>query len=183
MAIDHNESFRLIDLQTGKTAAHYQNDFLNKYSKYTIGVESVYACPASRTKGGYSYNIENWAPLESRMLTMSIGHKLGAISDPAQQLFIQDGLGPWSDWSGADYINGWNVLGEKSFRESSEEYGKARLNFPTMYRHSEGAALLFFDGHAEVRAKEKVWNPEHFNSQPQQPRMWVANIEMWESLK
>jgi len=83
-------------------------------------------------------------------------------------------------WKGADYINGWDKLRQKG---SVQAYKDAGCGGPTLYRHNEGANLAFYDGHAERMAKEKVWIPDHFYGTPQQPGMWVARLEVWESYR
>jgi prepilin-type N-terminal cleavage/methylation domain-containing protein/prepilin-type processing-associated H-X9-DG protein len=132
----------------------------------------------------YSYNFEDWFPSGGRSWALAstdhAGHKLGHIQEPAGKLLFHDGQDWWSQWKGADYINGWDKLRQKG---SVQAYKDAGCGGPTLYRHNEGANLAFYDGHAERMAKEKVWIPEHYNSNPKQPGMWVARLEVWESYR
>jgi len=132
----------------------------------------------------YSYNFEDWYPSQGRSWALAsadhAGHKLGHIPEPAAKLLFHDGQDWWSQWKGADYINGWDKLRQKG---SVQAYKDAGCGGPTLYRHNEGANLAFYDGHAERMAKEKVCIPDHFYGTPQQPGMWVARLEVWESYR
>jgi prepilin-type processing-associated H-X9-DG protein len=83
----------------------------------------------------------------------------------------------WSKWKGANYIDGWDVLGQDG---TVNQYKQVGCGGPTMYRHNEAANLAFYDGHVESRHKSKVWIPEHAQQKPYQPGMWVVNRDLWE---
>lgn len=136
------------------------------------------------TLTSYSYNFEDWFPSVGRSWALAssshAGHKLGHIPEPSNALHFHDGHDWWSQWKGADYINGWDKLRQKG---SVQAYKDAGCGGPTLYRHNEGATFAFYDGHAKRLPKERVWIPEHFHANPQQPGMWVARLDVWNSYR
>ncbi len=132
------------------------------------------------TLTSYSYNFEDWYPSGGRSWALAskdhAGHKLSSIEEPSGKLIFHDGHDWWSQWKGADYINGWNRLKMKG---SVQQYKDVGCGGPTLYRHNEGANFGFYDGHAQRLRKEKVWIPSDFNASPKRPGMWVARLETW----
>jgi prepilin-type processing-associated H-X9-DG protein len=132
------------------------------------------------TLTSYAYNFEDWFPSDGRgwsiASTAHAGHKLSAIQEPSAKLIFHDGHDWWSQWKGADYVNGWNRLRMKG---SVQAYKDAGCGGPTLYRHGEGTNLAFYDGHAERQDKERVWVPRDFNANPKRHGMWVAVPEVW----
>lgn len=145
----------------------------------------AYAVETGSTTGtlvSYGYNIKDWFPSvgsPSWTATMDmdvLGYKLVTIQQPAEKLQFNESHDWWSKWKGADYINGWDVLGQHG---SVQQYKDAGAAGPTMYRHNEFVNLAFYDGHVEARHKTRVWIPEHAE-QPYQPGMWVVRRGIWE---
>lgn len=136
------------------------------------------------TLTSYSYNFEDWFPSVGRSWALAssshAGHKLGQIPEPSNALIFHDGHDWWSQWKGADYINGWDKLRQKG---SVQAYKDAGCGGPTLYRHNEGANFAFYDGHAKRLPKEQVWIPDHFYGNPQQPGIWVAILDVWNSYR
>lgn len=139
--------------------------------------------PNSANKGtltSYSYNFEDWYPSDGRDWALAsksqAGHRLSQVQEPALKLIFHDGDDWWSQWKGADYTKGWDRLGQ---RGSVQAYKDAGTGGPTLYRHNEGAAFAFYDGHAERLPKQKVWIAANYNSNPKRPGMWVANLDVW----
>ncbi len=132
------------------------------------------------TLTSYSYNFEDWFPSDGRGWALAskdhAGHKLSAIQAPSEKLIFHDGHDWWSRWSGANYIAGWDKLGQTG---SVQDYKNVGTGGPTLYRHNEGANIAFYDGHAERMAKHRVWVPEDFNGSPKRPGMWVAVEQVW----
>lgn len=158
-----------------------------------------YKCPSDRQKawehaydiesgntGGtlvsYGFNIEDWYPSvgarswTNAMAIPMLGYKMSTIKQPAEKLHFGEAHDWWSQWRGANYIDGWDVLGQDG---SVNEYKQVGCGGPTMYRHNEAANLAFYDGHVEAMRKDKVWIPEHAQ-EPYQPGMWVVKRETWE---
>ncbi len=137
----------------------------------------------SGTLVSYGYNIEDWFPSvgqaswSSTMDKSIIGYKLSTIQQPAEKLHFNEGHDWWSKWKGANYIDGWDVLGQEG---SVNQYKSAGCGGPTMYRHNESANLAFYDGHVETMHKTKVYIPEHAEQKPYQPGMWVVKEDVWQ---
>ena len=137
----------------------------------------------SGTLVSYGYNIEDWYPSvgsPSWSATMGmdvIGYKMATIPQPALRLQFGEAHDWWSKWRGANYIDGWDVLGQDG---SVQEYKNAGCGGPTMYRHNESASFAFYDGHVESLHKTKVWIPEHAEQKPYKPGMWVVRRDIWE---
>lgn len=133
------------------------------------------------TLTSYSYNFEDWFPSDGREWALAsqneAGHNLEDIEGPSRKLIFHDGHDWWSKWKGANYIAGWNVLGQEG---SVQAYKNAGCGGPTLYRHSESANIAFYDGHVETMRKEDVWIPANY---PSEPGMWVAVPAVWESYR
>ena len=143
--------------------------------------------PNSANRGtltSYSYNFEDWYPSDGRGWALAskdhAGHKLSAIRSPSESLIFHDGHDWWSQWKGANYLKGWNRLGMDG---SVQDYKDAGCGGPTLYRHNEGAGLAFYDGHAEVMTKMKVWVQADYDANPKRPGMWVAVPQTWNSYR
>ena len=131
----------------------------------------------------YGYNIEDWfpsvgTPSWTGTMDMSvIGYKLSTIRQPATKLQFNEAHDWWSKWRGANYIDGWDVLGQDG---SVQDYKNAGCGGPTMYRHNDVANLAFYDGHVESWHKTKLWIPEHAERRPYQAGVWVVKPDIWE---
>lgn len=131
----------------------------------------------------YGFNIEDWYPSvgqPSWTVTMSmtvLAYKMSSVQQPAQKLHFNEAHDWWSKWRGANYIDGWDVLGQGG---TVNDYKAAGCGGPTMYRHNDSANLAFYDGHVESRHKSKLWIPEHAEQKPYQPGIWVVNRDIWE---
>lgn len=132
------------------------------------------------TLTSYSYNFEDWFPSDGRSWALAskdyAGYKLVEVPQPATKVIFHDGHDWWSQWKGANYVRGRNQLGMKG---SVQQYKDVDCGGPTLYRHAEGANLGFYDGHAERLRKEKVWVQKNWDSNPKQPGMWVARLDVW----
>lgn len=160
-----------------------------------------YKCPSDRQKAwehaydveqgsttgtlvSYGFNIEDWYPSvgqPSWTATMDmavLGYKMSTIPQPAEKLHFNEAHDWWSKWSGANYIDGWDVLGQDG---SVNEYKQVGCGGPTMYRHNHSVNLAFYDGHVESWRKEKLWIPEHAQVKPYQPGVWVVKRDIWEA--
>jgi prepilin-type N-terminal cleavage/methylation domain-containing protein/prepilin-type processing-associated H-X9-DG protein len=132
------------------------------------------------TLTSYSYNFEDWYPSDGRGWALAssdhAGHKMTAVQSPSEKLIFHDGDDWWSHWKGANYVTGWDKLGQTG---SVQDYKNAGNGGPTLYRHNEGANIGFYDGHAQKIRKEKVWIQENWDANPKRPEMWVAVPEVW----
>jgi prepilin-type N-terminal cleavage/methylation domain-containing protein/prepilin-type processing-associated H-X9-DG protein len=146
----------------------------------------AYAVETGSTTGtlvSYGYNIEDWYPSvgqaswDATLQMAVIGYKQSSIKQPAEKLQFNEAQDWWSKWRGADYLHGWDVLGQYG---TVQQYKDAGCGGPTMYRHNQAANLAFYDGHVETMHKSKVWIPEDADQKPYRPGMWVVKQDIWE---
>jgi prepilin-type N-terminal cleavage/methylation domain-containing protein/prepilin-type processing-associated H-X9-DG protein len=88
------------------------------------------------------------------------GHKNTTVRAPASELFFTESNDWWLWWKGANYVKGWDVLGHDTIMP----YKDVGCDGPTLYRHSEGVNLAFYDGHVEYMKKDKVWNEDDYGA-------------------
>ena len=104
-----------------------------------------------------------------------IAHKRTAVPRASEKLVFIDSCDWWCTWDGANYEEGWDVVGGKG---TWEDYNAAGVWGPVCYRHNEGAMVCFYDGHVEYMAKEKVYidKGESAGDKPEQDGtgMWYA---------
>ena len=50
-----------------------------------------------------------------------------------------------------------------------------RVDGPVLYRHSEGANVVFYDGHVSYMRKQEIFVTKDYDATPKQPGMWVVN--------
>ncbi|MCH8193649.1 MAG: prepilin-type N-terminal cleavage/methylation domain-containing protein [Planctomycetes bacterium] len=130
----------------------------------------------------YGFNIEDWYPSRGQgswgatMALELLGHKMSTVKQPGIKLHFNEAHDWWSRWQGANYINGWDVLGQDG---TVNEYKAAGTGGPTMYRHNGRANLALYDGHVESWRKDALWIPEHYDERPYDPGIWVAKMEVW----
>jgi prepilin-type N-terminal cleavage/methylation domain-containing protein/prepilin-type processing-associated H-X9-DG protein len=136
------------------------------------------------TLTSYSYNFEDWFPSDGRSWSLAsqdhAGHKLSAVEEPSGKLIFHDGHDWWSQWKGANYIRGWDRLGQKG---SVQDYKDAGCGGPTLYRHNEGANFGFYDGHGERLRKQQAWVQADWDATPKRPGRWVARTATWEKYR
>lgn len=131
----------------------------------------------------YGYNYTEWKKYgDSDMSPIGGygGHWTHKIKQPSEKLAFIDGIDWWAEWSAADYSGaldehdgwGWDKLGQADILT----YKNKNFHGPTIYRHSEGANIAFYDGHVEYLKKEKIFIIEDYKADPPRPGMWVADI-------
>ena len=166
----------------------------------TVQTPKKFRCPSDRQKAylhaynvetgtttgtlvSYGYNIEDFYPSigspswDATMLMDVLGYKMTTIQQPATKMQFNEAQDWWSKWKGADYIHGWDMLGQQG---TVNQYKAVGCGGPTMYRHNESANLAFYDGHVETWHKSKVWIPEHATQKPYQTGIWVVRRDIWE---
>jgi len=166
----------------------------------SVQTPEKYKCPSDRQEawahaydiesgdeGGtlvsYGFNIEDWYPSvgsASWTATMDLtrlAYKMSTVKQPAQKLHFNEAHDWWSKWRGANYIDGWDVLGQEG---TVNDYKAAGCGGPTMYRHNDSTNIALYDGHVESWHKNKLWIPEHATQTPYQPGIWVVKRETWE---
>jgi prepilin-type N-terminal cleavage/methylation domain-containing protein/prepilin-type processing-associated H-X9-DG protein len=113
----------------------------------------------------YGYNITDWYYTDWYLFGFA-GHKTTTVPAPATKLFLTESNDWWLYWKGANYIKGWDVLGQDTIMP----YKDVGCDGPTLYRHQEGVNIAFYDGHVEYMKKEKVWIQEDWDYGL--PHMW-----------
>jgi prepilin-type N-terminal cleavage/methylation domain-containing protein/prepilin-type processing-associated H-X9-DG protein len=113
----------------------------------------------------YGYNLTDWYFTDWFGIGYA-GHKNTTVPGPANELIFTESNDWWLCWWGANYEDGWDVLGQ----DTITPYKEVGTDGPTLYRHSEGVNMAFYDGHAEYMKKEKVFIKEAWDSH--NPGMW-----------
>jgi prepilin-type N-terminal cleavage/methylation domain-containing protein/prepilin-type processing-associated H-X9-DG protein len=136
-----------------------------------------YLCPADRISIkhiedtqynnwiSYGYNITDWYFSDWFGIGYA-GHKNTTVPGPANELVFTESNDWWAWWWGANYEDGWDVLGQDTIMP----YKEVGTDGPTLYRHSEGVNLAFYDGHTAYMKKEKVFIKEAWDAG--NPGMW-----------
>ncbi len=132
----------------------------------------------------YAYNFTDWSISNWDSWTgypKDAGHKADRISLPSAKLAFTDSVDWWCVWSAADYsavepghTGGWDKLGQAKI----QTYKDNAYHGPTIFRHSEGANIGFYDGHAGYMKKQKIYVIEDRRVTPvsaRKPGIWVGD--------
>jgi prepilin-type processing-associated H-X9-DG protein len=119
----------------------------------------------------YAANITDWYLTDWYAFGYA-GHKNVTVPMPASRLFFSESNDWWFWWKGANYVKGWDVLGQNTIMP----YKDVGCDGPTLYRHAEGVNFAFYDGHVDYLKKDKVWSQEDWNNGL--PRMW-STFKHW----
>lgn len=124
----------------------------------------------------YGYNFTDWVGVAGGGWSVPAGgyagHRVEGIPRPAEKLAFVDSIDWWVDWRGANYIDGWDKLGQASIYDYRAPGMNPQVYGPTIYRHNEGANIGFYDGHVEYMKKEEVFIEDDFVNC--RPCMWWA---------
>jgi prepilin-type N-terminal cleavage/methylation domain-containing protein/prepilin-type processing-associated H-X9-DG protein len=113
----------------------------------------------------YGYNLTDWYYTDWYAAQYA-GHKNTTVPNPAEELIFTESNDWWAWWKGANYFDGWDVLGHDTIMP----YKGVGCDGPTLYRHSEGVNLAFYDGHVQYMKKERVYTLKAY--QDGTPGMW-----------
>jgi prepilin-type N-terminal cleavage/methylation domain-containing protein/prepilin-type processing-associated H-X9-DG protein len=113
----------------------------------------------------YGYNLTDWYFSDWFGIGYA-GHRNTTVPGPSGELIFTESNDWWLWWWGANYKDGWDVLGH----DTITPYKEVGTDGPTLYRHSEGVNLAFYDGHAAYMKKEKVFIKETWDEG--RPGMW-----------
>lgn len=108
----------------------------------------------------YGYNVSDWYYGDAWYDFKYAGHKTTTVPRPAGEMIFSESNDWWMYWKGANYTAGWDVLGQ----DTITPYKKVGCDGPTLYRHSNGVNLAFYDGHMEYRKKTDVWNQDAWDA-------------------
>ena len=101
----------------------------------------------------YGYNLTDWYFSDWFGIGYA-GHRNTTVPRPAGELIFTESHDWWLWWWGANYEDGWDVLGQ----DTITPYKQVGCDGPTLYRHSEGVNIAFYDGHTAYMKKDKVWS-------------------------
>jgi prepilin-type N-terminal cleavage/methylation domain-containing protein/prepilin-type processing-associated H-X9-DG protein len=129
----------------------------------------------------YGYNLSDWDapgwPDEIFGTQINTGHTVESVKQPADKLAFIDAIDWWVSWPAADFERGWDILGQAPNRDYRGPLKKIPDDVwgPVFYRHSEGAVIGFYDGHAERKRKQEIFIKEDWNASPKRAGMWTAS--------
>jgi prepilin-type N-terminal cleavage/methylation domain-containing protein/prepilin-type processing-associated H-X9-DG protein len=137
----------------------------------------------------YGYNTTEFMYRYGWMATINqwttqpvLGHRSQSIKNAPEKLAFVDSVDWWAAWGGADYKKGWDVLGQATIKDYREDprLPDGAVYGPTIYRHSEGTNVAFYDGHVSYMKKQEVFIEENYACPPDlKPGMWVADMDLW----
>jgi prepilin-type N-terminal cleavage/methylation domain-containing protein/prepilin-type processing-associated H-X9-DG protein len=141
--------------------------------KISIDVRNIY----SGILLSYGYNLTEWSVSGSWDYRRNpyMGHRVNQISNPSEKYAFLDGLDWWLTWKGANYVNGWDRLGQANMNQ----YRGQGVYGPTIYRHNEGANVAFYDGHVGYMKKQQLYIQADRNTSPRRPGGWVVNMDTY----
>ncbi len=113
----------------------------------------------------YGYNLTDWYGSDWYAIGYA-GQKLTTVAAPASELIFTESNDWWLHWKGANYVKGWDVLGQDTIMP----YKNVGCDGPVLYRHAEGVNIAFYDGHVAHMKKDKVWSQEDWDRGS--PGMW-----------
>ncbi|MCK5564926.1 MAG: type II secretion system protein [Planctomycetes bacterium] len=173
-----NEAFRAIMDLNSKSSVKESSRF---------SVPSEFLCPSDRISRheenalgvvllSYGYNVTDWSFQAIQAgVPNPIGYKVGQVSRPSSKLQLVDAIDWWVTWSAADYSRGWDVIGQAT----AQDYKDRNLHGPTIYRHNEGANILFYDAHTEPGKKTEIFDLEEWQADPVNPNMWIGSMSTY----
>jgi len=165
----------------------------------TVQTPQRYKCPSDQQKAwahaynveqgsddgtlvSYGYNIEGLVSLGGfALLDRHDGNDRAGAQDvhhrhPAEKLQFNEAHDWWSKWKGADYIHGWNVLGQLG---TVNPVQAGRVRRPHHVPPQRGRQSRLLRRPRREPAQEQGLDPEHAESKPYQPGMWVVNRDLW----
>ena len=120
---------------------------------------------------------------------VSAGHVSQSMKRPGEKLAFIDGIDWYTQWgANADYTVGWDLLGQASladYRDKVQPIGPlpGSVWHPIIYRHSEGANVVFYDGHVSYMRKQEIFIRADWNAPfPKKPGIWVSNFGLWKKV-
>jgi prepilin-type N-terminal cleavage/methylation domain-containing protein/prepilin-type processing-associated H-X9-DG protein len=142
-----------------------------------LGVSWSYGYNATEfiMPSGSVANAEEWVNYPDPVAPCSIGHEASAIKRASEKLAFIDGIDWWVGWAGADYTKKWDKIGQGTILQYKAL--PDRLWGPTIYRHSEGANVAFYDGHVSYLKKQEIFVIKDYAAK--QPGMWVADLGLY----
>lgn len=138
----------------------------------------------------FAYNVEDWWGMtgtpqnsfpQQIQKGVGLGYKQSQIKNVPSKINFIDSVDWWVIWTGANYSKAWDRVGQRQREVYADpaKYGiTGAMNTvgPVLFRHSEGAVIAFYDGHAAYLKKDKVF----VNTNPTAPlRNWKDALGIW----
>jgi prepilin-type N-terminal cleavage/methylation domain-containing protein/prepilin-type processing-associated H-X9-DG protein len=151
-------------------------------SSGTVSISYAYNCTEFVRQYG------NAQTLNSTNVTSlpSLGHKSQSIKNASEKLCFTESVDWWCSWDGADYRVGWDVYRQATltvYRKQDPGYPyppQSQVVYgPVLYRHSEGANVAFYDGHASYLKKQEIFIKGDYDARPKKLGMWVADSGLY----
>lgn len=114
-------------------------------------IRCSYALNTELWAGGNANDLAIWFPSDKEYR----GHKLTQMKNPSGKLMFVDSNYYQTRYERADYRRYWDG------RQDPERPLTGANEFIVAYRHSDGASIAFFDGHADYYKKERVFNVDN----------------------
>lgn len=141
----------------------------------------------------YSYNITEFTPSDDWSTSMSLcqywGHYASRVPQPATKIAFIDGVDWHTSWASANFeftnSSGAEVGWDKYGQQNILFYKNKGIHGPVFYRHSEGANISFYDGHASFMRKNDIFvkaDREFVSTNPpirRNPGMWVVDRDKY----
>jgi prepilin-type N-terminal cleavage/methylation domain-containing protein/prepilin-type processing-associated H-X9-DG protein len=138
-----------------------------------------YNCSEFLVRYGDLANRSQFTTFVNASSPVSAGHMSQSLKRPGEKLAFIDGIDWYTQWgANADYALGWDKLGQASiadYRNTTKI--DPPIYHPIIYRHSEGANVVFYDGHISYMKKKEIFVREV--CPPAKPGMWVADMGLW----
>lgn len=115
----------------------------------------------------YAYNVTDWHIAMGSVWSLGLptggapvfyaGHRATSIRNPSGKLVFVESNNWWAHWLAANYTDLWDKLGQQPSEAYNEESVGYYSDGATLYRHSEGISVGFYDGHVDYKKKESVF--------------------------
>jgi len=96
----------------------------------------------------------NWKIPTSKNNMKFAGYKVTDVKSPGNKLAIVDSIDWYVFWSGADYTSYWDKYRQINPDDYLDAAGASGI---TIFRHNEGANILFYDAHVSYLNKNKIF--------------------------
>jgi prepilin-type N-terminal cleavage/methylation domain-containing protein/prepilin-type processing-associated H-X9-DG protein len=140
----------------------------------TVSLSYGYNATEFVKEAGSVTSAQSWVTYPAPVAPCSIGHDASTIKRAAEKLAFTDSIDWWVAWGGADYTKKWDVIGQGNI--SAYRDTPPQVWGPTIYRHSEGANVAFYDGHVSYMKKQEIFVIKDFTDKPKRPGIWVSNL-------
>ncbi|HBG27885.1 MAG: hypothetical protein A2Y10_07265 [Planctomycetes bacterium GWF2_41_51] len=97
----------------------------------------------------------NWKIPTSKNNIKFAGYKVTDVKSPGNELALVDSVDWYVFWNSAEYASYWDKYGQLNPDEYADKTNG--MGGITIYRHNEGANVLFYDAHVSYMNKNKIF--------------------------